>query len=256
MQPRFIEVRNVTIDIPIYDSSRSFRKSLFNKYSSKLGGKIQSSGKHVHVRALDKINFRLEEGDRLGLIGHNGAGKSTLLNVLAGIYIPHTGSVNINGKVTPLFNPSLGLDSDDTGYENIFTIGMFYGLTKQAIQAKCDEIIAFSELGDFIHSPARTYSSGMLLRLSFAIITSLKPEILLMDEGIGAGDAGFAHKVTERLESFYNKINILVLASHSDGLIKQMCNKVMLLEHGKILKFGAVDEVIDFYHERNNRLVV
>jgi len=246
----------VTIEIPIYDSNRSFRKALFNRYSGKLGGVIQqSSGKHVHVRALHEINFRLEEGDRLGLIGHNGAGKSTLLNVLAGIYIPHRGTVNINGRVTPLFNPSLGLDPDDTGYENIYTIGMFYGLTKQAIHDKCDEIIAFSELGDFIHSPARTYSSGMLLRLSFAIVTSLNPEILLMDEGIGAGDAGFAHKVAERLESFYNKINILVLASHSNELIKQMCNKAMLLEHGKIIKLGAVDEVIDLYNERNSRLV-
>ncbi|MDP1614250.1 MAG: sugar ABC transporter ATP-binding protein, partial [Methylococcales bacterium] len=172
------------------------------------------------------------------------------LNMLAGIYQPHRGAVNIAGKVTALFNTSLGLDSDDTGYENIYTVGMFYGLTKKEIDAKRDEVIAFSELGDFIHLPVRTYSSGMLLRLSFAIVTSLNPEIVIMDEGIGAGDASFTSKATTRLTSFYEKINIIVLASHSNELIKQLCNKAMLLEHGKIVKFGAVDEVLALYHER------
>lgn len=252
---KHIDVRHVTVDIPIYDSNRSLRQSLYKRYLGKLGGEIQqSSRKHVFVRALYDISFRLDDGDRVGLIGHNGAGKSTLLNVLAGIYQPHSGVVNISGHVTSLFNPSLGLDMDDTGYENIYTIGMFYGLTKQAISAKCNEIIDFSELGDFIHSPVRTYSSGMVLRLSFAIITSLNPDILLMDEGIGAGDAGFAKKASKRLESFYEKINILVLASHSDALIKQLCNKAILLEHGKMIKMGSVDEVIDLYHERNNAI--
>lgn len=251
MNTAFIDVKNVTVDIPIFDSNRSLRQSLYKTCAGRLGGKIQqSSRKHVYVRALQNINFRLEEGDRLGLIGHNGAGKSTLLNVLGGIYQPHAGSVHIQGIVTPLFNPNLGMESDDTGYENIYTIGMFYGLTKEAIAEKCDEIIEFSELGDFIHSPIRTYSSGMLLRLSFAIVTSINPEILLLDEGIGAGDAGFANKAAARLSAFYQKIKILVLASHSDVLIKQMCNKALLLEHGTILKFGEVNEVMDYYHER------
>jgi len=249
---KFIDLKHVTVDIPIFDSNRSLRKALYNRCVSKLGGQIQqSSRKHVFVRALHDISFTLNDGDRLGLIGHNGAGKSTLLNVLAGIYQPHSGVIKVRGKVTPLFNPSLGLDADDTGYENIYTIGMFYGLTTQAIDAKRDEIIEFSELGDFIHSPVRTYSSGMVLRLSFAIVTSLNPEILLMDEGIGAGDAGFAHKAQKRLESFYEKINILVMASHSDTLIKKMCNKAILLEHGKMIMLGPVDEVLALYHERN-----
>lgn len=248
MKKKSLDVRNVTVDIPVFDSSRSLRKLVYNRY---LGGNIQNTtGKHVCVRALEDISFYLEEGDRLGLIGHNGAGKSTLLNVLGGIYIPHKGSIQTSGKVTPLFNPSLGMDTDDTGYENIYTIGMYYGLTKQEVTAKKEEIIEFSELGDFINLPARTYSTGMLLRLSFAIVTALDPEILLMDEGIGAGDASFAKKATERLESFYKKIGILVIASHSDELIKQMCNKALLLEHGRVIQFGAVDEVIDLYHER------
>ncbi|MDP3561065.1 MAG: ABC transporter ATP-binding protein [Legionellaceae bacterium] len=243
---KYLDVRNVTVDIPVFDSSRSLRKSLYNR----LGGTIkQTTGKHVCVRALDNISFRLEEGDRVGLVGHNGAGKSTLLNVLAGIYLPHTGSIKTSGKVTPLFNISLGLDIDDTGYENIYTIGMYLGLTRQIIDSKRDDIIAFSELGDFIHLPARTYSSGMLLRLSFAIVTSLETDILLMDEGIGVGDANFAKKATERLESFYEKIGILVIASHSDDLIKKMCNKAILLEHGKIIKIGPVNDILEMYHQ-------
>ena len=255
MMNKYIELKNVTVDIPIFDSNRSLRQALYNKYVGKLGGEIhKSSRKHVFVRALHNISFKIETGDRLGLIGHNGAGKSTLLNVLAGIYQPHSGSLMSHGKVTPLFNPNLGLDIDDTGYENIYTMGMYYELNKSDIDAKCDEIIAFSELGDFIHSPVRTYSSGMILRLSFAIVTSLNPEILLLDEGIGAGDAAFAAKAASRLDSFYEKIDILVLASHSDSLIKQLCNKAILLDHGRILKMGAVDEVLDYYHERTAML--
>lgn len=248
MSKKSLNVQNVTVDIPVFDSSRSLRKLVFNRY---LGGNIQKTTRqHLFVRALDDISFSLEEGDRLGLIGHNGAGKSSLLNVLGGIYLPHQGSVEIKGKVTPLFNMILGLDTDDTGYENIYTIGMYYGLTRQAIDAKKDEIIEFSELGDFIYLPARTYSSGMLLRLSFAIVTSLEPEILLMDEDIGVGDANFADRAAVRLDSFYKKVGILVIASHSDDLIRKMCNKVMLLDHGKIIQIGPVDEVMALYHDR------
>lgn len=243
-------MRNVTVDIPVFDSSRSLRKLAYNRY---LGGNIQkSSSQHVFIRALDDISFTLQEGDRLGLIGHNGAGKSSLLNLLGGIYLPLKGQVETIGKVTSLFNPSLGLDIDDTGYENIFSIGMYYGLTKKEINLKKDEIIECSELGDYIYLPARTYSNGMLMRLCFAIVTSLNPEILLMDEGIGVGDSNFAKKATERLEYFYKKIGIIVIASHSDELIEKMCNKAMLLDHGKIIKLGPVHEVLETYHHREN----
>jgi ABC-type polysaccharide/polyol phosphate transport system ATPase subunit len=257
MKPKTsINIQNVTVEIPVFDSSRSLRNALYKRYMGAVGGEMQrhKTKKRVFVKALNAISFRLNDGDRLGLIGHNGAGKSTLLNVLAGIYLPHSGSVNIIGKVTPLFNPSLGFDQDDTGYENISTIGMFLGLNKKQIEAKRDEIIEFSELGNFIHAPVRTYSTGMLLRLSFAVATSLDPEILLMDEDINAGDAGFAQKASARLTSFYEKVNIIVVASHSDELIKKMCNKAMLLEHGRIIRMSDdVDEVLDLYHERNQQ---
>src|SRR3990167_9761831 len=245
-----LDVKNVTVDIPVFDASRSLRKLIYNRC---VGGQIKkTTGKHVCVRALDDISFSLKKGDRLALVGHNGAGKSTLLNALGGIYLPHKGTINTIGSVTSLFNISLGLDVDDTGYENIYTIGMYYGLSKDMIDTKKSEIIEFSELGDYIYLPARTYSSGMLLRLSFAIVTALEPEILLMDEGIGVGDASFAKKTTARLEQFYDRAGIMVIASHSDGQVKQMCNKALLLEHGKVVGFGDVDNILSLYHDRSS----
>jgi len=245
----FIDVKSLTVDIPIYDASRSFRSTLMNRY---IGGRIKRDKKsgRVSVRALEDISFYLQKGDRLGLIGHNGSGKTTLLRLLSGVYQPLQGRYRFAGRITSLFNISLGQDIDDSGIDNIFSTGMHLGMSKQEILRKKDEIIAFSELGDFIHLPLRTYSTGMLTRLSFAIATALEPDILLMDEGIGAGDANFAEKAKNRLESFYSKAGILVIASHADTLIQKLCNKAMLLEHGKIITLGDVDEVLAIYHER------
>ena len=252
----FIEVKNVTLDIPIYDASKSFRTSML-KYCT--GGTILQNSKqdndsgrsaHVSVRALDNISIRLEKGDRLGLIGHNGAGKTTLLRVLAGVYKPLSGHVTHAGKVTPLFNMSLGMDIDDTGADNIATIGLHLGMKPEEIKAKREGIIAFSGLGDFIGLPVRTYSMGMQLRLCFAIATALEPQILLLDEGIAAGDMQFTEAARDRLENFYQKLDILVIASHSESLIKQLCNKALLLEHGKVIAQGQVDDVLGIYHKR------
>ena len=245
----YLEIKNVTLDIPIFDASKSFRKSLM-RYC--VGGKIKEGGINgqnaVSVRALDNISFRLESGDRLGVIGHNGSGKTTLLRLISGVYKPFIGSVEHSGKITVLFNALAGLDGDDTGINNIYTIAMYLGMSKKEIESRKEDIINFSELGDFINLPVRTYSSGMLLRLSFSIVTSLEPQILLMDEGIGVGDMQFTNAAQARLDSFYKKLDILVVASHSDDLIKRLCNKVLLLEHGKIKAFGNVKEVIEVYH--------
>jgi ABC-type polysaccharide/polyol phosphate transport system ATPase subunit len=239
-----IELDNVSVEIPVFDASRSFRRSI----ASRLGGEIhRNQQQHVSVVALKDISFALQPGDRVGLVGHNGAGKTTLLRLLGQIYRPTSGVYRCRGKLTSLFNINLGMDLDDTGIENIGTMGMFLGMTRQEIADKQDEIIAFSDLGDFIHLPLRTYSSGMLTRLSFALATALQPDILLMDEGIGAGDADFADKAEKRLSKFYGGIGTLVLASHSNALIKQLCNKAMMLKHGRIEAFGSVDEVLAIY---------
>jgi ABC-type polysaccharide/polyol phosphate transport system ATPase subunit len=201
----------------------------------------------VVVKALTNINFSLTDGDRLGLIGHNGAGKSTLLRVLAGVYQPLQGELFVDGEITALFNTLPGLDPEDTGYENIVTAGMLFGLTRDKIEEMMPDIEQFSELGEYLGLPIRTYSTGMTLRLGFAFATAMHPGILLMDEGIGAGDARFAERATKRMEEFIGRSRIVVLASHSNQLIKSMCNRAALMESGHIRAIGSVDEVIEQY---------
>ncbi len=243
-----IELHSVGLDYPIYGAQRSFRKELLTRATGGLIRRDKDSG-HVVVRALDGLTLSIEHGDRIGLIGHNGAGKSTLLKVLAGIYHPTVGRLVVNGRISSLFSISPGLDTDDTGYETIRNCGMFLGMSGTEIRDKTDEIAQFSELGEFLSLPVRTYSSGMLVRLSFAIATAIDPEILLLDEGLGAGDARFAERAKKRVDDLVDRASILVLASHSDALIRNMCNKAVLLHGGKALVYGPVDEVIARYHE-------
>jgi homopolymeric O-antigen transport system ATP-binding protein len=247
----FISVDNVTIDFPIYGATHH---SLRHTLLARTGGLIRREGmrhKRVVVRALDNISFKLDDGDRLGLIGHNGAGKSTLLKALAGVYWPDVGSIRIEGRVSPLFTSAPGLDADDSGFENIRTCGMFLGMTPEEVELKAPEIAAFSELGEYLELPVRTYSTGMVTRLCFAIATSIDPDILLLDEGLAAGDARFAARAENRMQKFIQRTRILVLASHSDALIRSMCNRAALMETGHILAIGSVDEILDRYHRRN-----
>jgi ABC-2 type transport system ATP-binding protein/lipopolysaccharide transport system ATP-binding protein len=202
--------------------------------------------------ALDSITGTLAEGARVGLVGHNGAGKSTLLRLIAGIYEPCSGTAHIEGRVAPLFNISLGMDPEATGFENIVTRGLFLGLSRSEIQNKVAEIAAFTELDAFLDLPIRTYSEGMRTRLAFAVSTSIEPEILLLDEGIGAGDAAFLAKADKRLAEFTARAGIIVVASHSPGLIRRMCDKVVLLEHGRIALVGDTDAVLNDYQARTN----
>ena len=240
---------NVTVDFPIYGAQKSFRSAL----RAATGGLIRREGadRRITVRALDHFSLTVKHGDRLGIIGHNGAGKSTLLRVCAGVYEPSEGRVHIEGKVSPLFNTSPGLDPDDTGYENIVTCGLFLGMTREEIEEKTPDIEAFSELGDYLSLPVRTYSTGMLTRLGFAIATAINPEILILDEGLGAGDARFAEKAKERVDALIERASILILASHSDDLIKSLCNRAILLQSGHVITEGKVDEVIETYRKMN-----
>lgn len=228
----FIEFNRVSVDIPVYNTNgQSLKKGLVHIAT---GGRLKRDIGHVIVRALDNLSFTFAEGDRIGLLGHNGAGKSTLLRVLSRAYTPTSGSITVQGQVGSLIDISLGIDSEFTGRENVYFRGRLLGMKKAFLTQKMEEIIAFSGLGNFFDLPLRTYSSGMQLRLAFAISTILRPEILLMDEWLSVGDEDFKHKAEERLYSLVAATRILVLASHSRDLIQKTCNRVLWLEHGKV----------------------
>jgi len=248
-------INKVHVDFPIYGPHRTLRRELFERT---VGGLVQRDRRNydrVTVRALIDVCLELSEGDRLALIGQNGAGKSTLLKVIAGVYAPVAGKVLVEGRITPLFEAVPGFDAEDTGYENIITAGLLRGMTRTQIESKIPEIEECSELGNYLSLPARTYSAGMKTRLGFAIATAGEPEILLLDEGIGTGDARFAERATRRMKEFMGRSRILVLASHSEHLIKSVCNKAALMQTGRILEVGPVDEVLDAYRSNIRRFV-
>jgi len=249
-----IILKNVTADFPIYGSQISFRNALFGRVVGGVLRRPSDTVNRVVVRALDDVSLTINHGDQLGLIGHNGAGKSTLLRVLAGIYEPSLGSIMVDGHVSPLFDVSPGLDLDDSGYDNIVTCALLLGMSTDEIERKIPEIAAFTELNEYLALPARTYSSGMLVRLGFAIATAIDPEILLLDEGLGAGDARFATRAAKRVEAMIERSSIMVLASHSDDLIRQMCNRVILLDHGRVLADGPTVDVLEMYARMNTEV--
>jgi lipopolysaccharide transport system ATP-binding protein len=242
----YISFTNASIDFPIFNANgRSLTSRLLQVAT---GGKLDADPDgRVVVRALENLNFEFQDGDRVGLLGHNGAGKSTLLRALSRVYTPTSGQSNIVGEVGSLIDISLGINPEATGRENIFIRGAILGLSKNEIELKFDEIHAFSELGDFIEMPVRTYSSGMHLRLAFAVSTVVRPEILLMDEWLSVGDEGFRHKAEARLTQLVTETKIMVLASHSRELIEKTCNRAIWLEHGVIKMDGPVTEVAKAY---------
>jgi lipopolysaccharide transport system ATP-binding protein len=199
------------------------------------------------VAALTDVNLRFEDGDRVGVVGPNGAGKSTLLRTLAKVYEPTKGNAHIDGKVISLIDLALGINPEASGSENLFIRGRLLGLTRKEIFKKHDDIVAFSELGEYMHMPVRTYSSGMLLRLAFSVSTAVNPEILLMDEWLSVGDADFRGKAEARLSGLVAKTRILVIASHSRELIEQVCNRAIWVEHGAVKMDGPVQSVCDAY---------
>jgi ABC-type polysaccharide/polyol phosphate transport system ATPase subunit len=246
-----IVVDNVSVSYPIYGAAhKSLRKTLF----AHAGGFIRREGRRerrVVVSALNNVSFRLDHGDRVGIVGHNGAGKTTLLRVLAGVYWPDSGTVRIEGRVSPMFTSAPGLDPEDNGYQNIKTCGMFLGMSVAEVASKLPDIAEFSGLGEYLNLPVRTYSAGMVTRLCFAIATAIDPDILLLDEGLAAGDAGFAARAETRMQDLIARTGILALATHSDSLIRDMCNKAILLERGRLIRTGGVEEILETYHRAN-----
>lgn len=244
--PSEIAVENVSVSFPLYHGgSRSLKKSLLFRGS---GGQLASdASQRITIEALRGVTLSFKTGDRVALIGNNGAGKTTLLRVMAGIYEPVGGVVRVRGRVSPMFDISLGIDSDISGYDNIRMRGMILGLSSAEIEARMPDIAEFSELGDYLDIPVRTYSAGMMARLTFAVATCFAPEILLMDEWMVAGDAGFLEKAQHRIEAFVQKAGILVLASHSSEICERWCNKAVWLERGEVKMNGEIGDVLGSY---------
>lgn len=236
----------VSVELPIFNATgRSLTSSILKTAT---GGKLDStSDGHVAVTALKNISFTLEPGDRVALVGHNGAGKSTLLRALARVYSATKGKIEVSGNIGSLIDISLGINPEATGKENIFIRGQILGLTKREIQNHYEEIVDFSELGNFIEMPVRTYSSGMHLRLAFAISTVVQPQILLMDEWLSVGDEAFKSKAELRLSDLVSTSEILVIATHSRELVERVCNRMILLEHGEIMLDGPVSKFASSY---------
>lgn len=236
-----INAKNVIIDFPIYNSSgRSIKKTMLRATT---GGRIgQDSDNKTYVRSLDNLSFEFKAGDRVALVGHNGSGKTTLLRALSGVYAPTSGMISISGHVASLLDITLGMDIDATGYENIFMRGIVMGMSPVKMKGLIDEIADFTELGDYLNMPLRTYSSGMQMRLAFSVSTCIDADILLMDEWISVGDASFQDKAANRLNELINKVPLLVLATHSTELVKKVCNRVLSLEGGKIVKDVSISE--------------
>jgi len=231
--------KDLLVEFPIYGTqSRSFRHTFLRAAT---GGRLaRDAGERVVVRALNGVNFEFYEGDRVGIMGHNGSGKTTLLRVLAGAYEPVAGSIVVDGRIASMLSITLGMDMEATGFENIFLRATIMGLKPKQVAPLADEICEFSELGDYIHMPMRTYSSGMSMRLAFAISTSIAADIILMDEWLSAGDASFSEKAQSRLTRLVDQAKILVLASHDEQLIRRSCNKILHLDHGDLVKFAAL----------------
>lgn len=237
-----IELKDVSLIYPVYGvKARSLKTSLLHLA---VGGRLNKEGGSVNVEALKNINLKLESGDRVGLIGHNGAGKTTLLKTLAQIYEPSQGTVTVSGQTSCLFDIMMGMDQELTGYENIVLRGLILGLSKKEIKEIVPDIEEFAELGDFMNMPIKTYSSGMMVRLAFGIVTSISSDILLVDEVVNVGDASFVEKARQRMMSLIHKSDIMVLSTHDHLVIREFCNKVICLEKGRVTFFGDIDEVL------------
>ncbi len=230
----WLELEDVSVHYPIYGvAAESLKKTLT---SAATGGRIGRGTGVTVVEALRNVSLNLRDGDRLGVMGHNGAGKSTLLQTLSGVYPPTRGQYRRKGSIASLVNPMLGIEREATGYENIMIRGLILGMDRRAIRAVTPEIAEFSGLGDYLTMPVHTYSTGMMMRLAFAITTSVRPDILLMDEWLAVGDAEFRKQAEERIASLVASSGILVLASHSADLIARECNRVIELSHGSIVR--------------------
>ena len=237
-----VRLAQVVVDFPVFNaSSLSLKNRVLHTVT---GGKISRDSQGVvQIRSLNGVSLAIGRGERGGLVGHNGAGKTTLLRVIAGIYHPTGGVAEIRGTCTSLIDIHLGIDPEATGRENIVLRGTIMGLSRWRIEGLMDEVIEFSGLGEFIDMPFRTYSSGMQMRLAFAVSTAVRPQILIMDEWLSTGDAAFSDRARQRMQEVVRSTDILVLASHSREVLLQNCQRLIWLEHGEVVMDGPCAEV-------------
>jgi len=236
-----ILARDICVDFPIFTNSSRSMKNIVLRATT--GGRIARNAANAScVRSLDHLSFEVRAGERIGLTGHNGSGKTTLLRTLCGVYAPTAGRLLVTGRVVSLLDINLGMDPDGTGYENIMMRGIVMGLTPRQVTARVDDIAGFTDLGEYLSMPIRTYSSGMQMRLAFAVSTSVDADVLLMDEWLSVGDAEFQEKAAQRLSAMLDRTPILVIATHSTELVSKTCTRVIQLEHGRILSDTTVDK--------------
>lgn len=236
-----ISLVNCDLQLPIYGTiNRSLKGAVL---ASATGGRIASASRNVTVvQALKNVSLEIRAGDRVGLMGHNGSGKTSLLRIMSGIYEPTSGEVHVRGRVSSFINLGMGVDHEATGHENILLCGLMFGLGFDEIQQLAPSIAEFSGLTEFLDMPVRTYSSGMVMRLVFSIVTSVHAEILLMDEWLSVGDADFVAHAEQRLKTLVDASSILVLASHSEETIHDHCNMIVRLEHGEVVSVERLDD--------------
>lgn len=242
-----IVLDKASVALAVYNSrGRALKSEILRRT---VGGGLQNdrdSSVQV-IKALNAVSFEARDGDRIGLVGGNGAGKTTLLRVLSRVYPPTSGTATIEGRISSLIDLSMGMDTDATGYDNIEMRGIMLGLSHKQAQAIVPDVEEFSQLGEFLSLPIRTYSSGMMLRLAFAVSTAVHPDILILDEVIGVGDAAFAERAEQRLHGMIRKASIMFLASHDNSSIKRFCNRTLWMKGGTLMMDGAPDKVLAAY---------
>lgn len=243
-----IVLDNAGVELAVYNSrGRALKSEILRRTVG--GGLENDRDRSIQViKALNEISFEARNGDRIGLVGGNGAGKTTLLRVLSRVYPPTAGRVKIEGSISSLIDLSMGMDTDASGYENIIMRGIMLGLDSAQAKAIIEDVEQFSELGEFLSLPIRTYSSGMMLRLAFAVSTAVHPDILILDEVIGVGDAAFAERAEKRMHDMISNANIVFLASHDNNTIKRFCNRTLWLKSGRLMMDGPPEEVLEAYY--------
>jgi len=251
MQPA-IEVSHVTKEYRL-GALQSLKQTALNAGARLLGRRAEE---RPPFKALDDVSFSIQPGDVAGIIGHNGAGKSTLLKLLARISTPTRGKVSVNGRIAPLIEVGAGFVPDFTGRENVYLNGSILGMSRKAIDLKFDDIVDFAEMAEFIDTPVKRYSSGMQVKLAFAVATSIEAEILIVDEVLAVGDLAFQRKCFDRMEDLIKRQGrTVLLVSHNIRQVERLCRSVMLLDHGRIVALGGAKEVCTMFYERNDQKI-